>query len=128
MKQNIQHLMASAKAVIDTVSVHDAIECFSDSDTVFVDLRDSIERAEHGEIPGAQHAPRGSLEFYADPDAAMHNAVFSSGKRLILFCASGGRSALAAKTLYDMGIPNVAHLAGGIAAWREAGGPIDTIF
>lgn len=126
MNHSVQQLMAAANAVIETVSVHAAMECLTDSETVFVDLRDALERAENGEIPGAEHVPRGHLEFFVDPEAAMHKAVFSSGKRLILFCATGGRSTLAAKTLYDMGIPNVAHIAGGIAAWREAGGPILT--
>ena len=124
MKLTVQEMLASANAVIDTISVHDAIANIDDPNIVFVDLRDASERAEAGEIPGAEHAPRGHLEFYADPATAMHNPVFASGKRLILFCASGGRSSLAAKTLLDMGVPNVAHIAGGFGAWKEAGGPM----
>lgn len=127
MQLNIEQLMAVANAVIDTVAVHDAIAYLEDPNVVFVDIRDATERAQVGEIPGAVHAPRGFLEFYADPAAAMHNPVFASGKRLLLFCASGGRSTLAAKTLFDMGVPNVAHIAGGFGAWREAGGAIESV-
>jgi len=124
MKEDLEHMMATANAVIDTIAVHDAIASLDDSEIAFIDLRDEMEVKEHGEIPGAMSARRGHLEFYADPKSAMHNPVFASGKRLLLFCASGGRSTLAAKTLYDMGIPNVAHIAGGFGAWCEAGGPI----
>jgi rhodanese-related sulfurtransferase len=117
--------MAEANAVIETVSVHDAIAFHGQPGFLFVDLRRDAERSEHGQIPGAINAPRGHLEFYVDPMSAMHNPAFASGRRLILFCASGGRSTLAAKTLYDMGVPNVAHIAGGFAAWKEAGGPVE---
>ena len=72
----------------------------------------------------AVHAPRGLLEFYADPATRIHNPVFASGKKLVVFCATGGRSTLAAKTLVDMGVPNVVNLAGGFSAWREAGGRV----
>jgi len=90
----------------------------------FIDIREGDER-EQGTIAGSVHVPRGFLEFHADPESQMHNPVFASGDRLILFCASGGRSALAAKTLVDMGFEDVCHVAGGMAAWREAGGPVD---
>ncbi len=124
---SVKQLLASANAVIDTIAVHDAIDSVASPDHAFIDLRDSSERAKSGEIPGAIHAPRGHLEFYADPAAAMHNPVFASGKTLVIYCASGGRSTLATKTLVDMGVPNVVNLAGGFAAWKEAGGPIDSV-
>ena len=76
-----------------------------------------------GTLPGAVHAPRGFLEFLADPECPMHNKALA-GRKLVLFCASGGRSTLAAKTLQEMGIADVCHVAGGIAAWSAAGGPI----
>lgn len=127
MRRTLEQLMAEANAVIDTVAVHDAIECLGSPDTVLIDLRHETERAEHGVIPGAVHAPRGYLEFLADPASAMHKPIFASGKRLVLFCASGGRSTLAAKTLVDMGVAGVAHMPGGYAAWREAGGPTRSV-
>lgn len=123
---SVKELIASANAVIDSISVHDALEKHSDPTFAFVDLRDPSERDAHGEIPGAIHAPRGHLEFYADRAAAMHNPIFSSDKTLILYCASGGRSTLATKTLVDMGISNVVNLVGGFSAWKEAGGPIQS--
>lgn len=73
---------------------------------------------------GSVYAPRGFLEFIADPQGPMHNDIFLSGKRFILFCATGGRSTLATKTLMDLGIQNVAHIAGGFAAWKAAGGSV----
>ena len=117
--------LAEANAVIETVSAQEALELVNDPNTVFVDVRETAEREGMGSIPGAVHAPRGFLEFIADPEGPLHNDVFVSGKRLLLFCASGGRSALAAKTLKDMGLTSVAHIAGGFPAWRDAGGPTE---
>ncbi|SVE02160.1 uncharacterized protein METZ01_LOCUS455014, partial [marine metagenome] len=94
-------------------------------DTLFVDVRETQEVQNTGGIPGHVHVPRGFLEFIADPDSPMHKIALSSGKRLVLYCASGGRSALAAKTLQDMGVNNVCHISGGYTAWVESGGPSD---
>ncbi len=118
-------MLAEANAVIETTSVQDALGLVGDSNVAFIDIRETVERQQTGSVQGAVHAPRGLLEFIADPEGPMHNDVFASGKKLLLFCASGGRSALAAKTLQDMGLDNVAHIAGGYAAWREAGGPVE---
>jgi rhodanese-related sulfurtransferase len=117
-------MIAEANAVIDTVSVHDALSLAGESDVVMVDIRETVEIQKSGTIPGAIHAPRGFLEFIADPEGPMHNPALAGEKRIVLYCASGGRSALAAKTLRDMGLSRVAHMAGGFAAWREAGGPV----
>ncbi len=92
---------------------------------MFVDVRETRE-VEQGKVPGAVHVPRGLLEFMADPASPMHNPALSSGKRLVVYCATGGRSALAAKTLQDMGIANPVNMLGGFAAWRTAGGDIAT--
>ena len=91
---------------------------------VLVDVREPMERDDQGVIPGAVHVPRGMLEFCADPSSPAHLADLSPERRVILHCASGGRSALAAVTLAAMGYRDVAHLDGGLAAWREAGLPI----
>ncbi|MEQ9006195.1 MAG: rhodanese-like domain-containing protein [Pseudomonadales bacterium] len=123
LKRGVKRMLAEANAEIDTVSVHDAVSLLNDSDVVFVDIREQVERAQ-GTVPGSAHAPRAFLEFQADPESDAHNKVFSSGKRLLLFCRSGGRSALAAKTLLDMGVPNVAHIAGGFVAWEAASAPV----
>lgn len=88
---------------------------------LLVDLRESEERAESGSIPGAIHAPRGMLEFWADPTSPYHRSELDPSRRIILHCASGGRSALAADLLRTMGYRSVAHLEGGIKAWKESG-------
>ena len=117
-------LIGEALAEVASVSVDDALALVDGGDAVFVDVR---ERAEHtaGAIAGAVAAPRGFLEFIADPASPMHNPALSSGKRLVIYCASGGRSALATKTLQDMGYADVANLTGGFQAWSEAGGPTE---
>lgn len=92
-------------------------------DTVVVDVREADERLD-GIITGAVHVPRGILEFRADPASPYHDERLHPGRRVLLHCASGGRSALAAETLRSLGYGDVAHLAGGITAWREAGLPV----
>ena len=88
---------------------------------LLVDLREPNERSENGTIPGAIHAPRGMLEFWADPSSPYHRAEFDPSRRVVLHCASGGRSALAADLLQQMGYRKVAHLEGGMKAWKESG-------
>ncbi|RPE05941.1 rhodanese-like domain-containing protein [Chitinophaga lutea] len=88
-----------------------------------IDIRESEELVQSGQIPGSVHAPRGMLEFYADATQPYHKPEFDKNSRLILHCAGGGRSALAVQTLKQMGYDNVAHLDGGIKAWKEAGLP-----
>ena len=122
-RRGVKQMLAEANAQIDTLSVHDGVPLVEDPDVIFVDIREREERRQ-GTIPGSVHAPRSFLEFQADPESDAHNRVFSSGRRLILFCRSGGRSALATKLLMDMGIPNVVHIAGGFAAWEAAGAPV----
>ena len=116
-------LIGEALAEVASVSVDDALALAGGADALFVDVRERAEQSA-GAITGAVAAPRGFLEFIADPASPMHNPALSSGRRLIVYCASGGRSALAAKTLQDMGFGPVAQLAGGFAAWKEAGGDV----
>lgn len=114
-------MLAEANATIDVISTHEAISLYGRDDVVFVDVREGAER-EKGTIPDSVHAPRGFLEFIADPEGPMHNEAFASGKKLMVFCGTGGRSALAAKTLREMGLLNVVNLTGGLEAWKQAGG------
>ncbi len=93
--------------------------------TVVVDIRDHRELYLKGKIPGAVHAPRGMLEFWVDPASEYHRPVFDPSRRYILYCAGGGRSALAAKAMKDMGYPDVAHLDTGFGGWEEAGYEIE---
>ena len=124
LRKGYQALLQEALAEVETVPVEAAISAHRDPDIVFVDLRDVRELEREGVIPGAFHAPRGMLEFWVDPESPYHKPVFASGKRFLLFCAAGWRSALAAKTLGDMGLQKVAHINGGFSAWKAAGGPI----
>jgi rhodanese-related sulfurtransferase len=123
MKKGFKKLLAEANAEIDSMPVAIARDMLEDDDVVFVDVRESQERAQEF-IPGSIHAPRGLLEFIADPEGPMHNPVIASDKTLVVYCGTGGRSALAAKTLQDMGLPKVCSLVGGLAAWKEAGGSV----
>jgi rhodanese-related sulfurtransferase len=120
-------LVAEAKARIENLSVEQVAEEVRRGDVVLVDLRESEERLHEGAIPGALHAPRGMLEFYADPTTRYHKSELDPAKRIILHCAAGGRSALATETLKQMGYTNVAHLEGGFAAWKQAGQPVEQV-
>ncbi len=121
--KNVKQLIEEANLRIETVSVAEAFVLLNDAGAAFIDLRDSAELQRDGKIPGAVHVNRGMLEFALDPATPYHNTVFSSGKRIIFYCASGGRSALAAHTAQSMGLSNVAHLGGGFKGWIAANGP-----
>lgn len=120
LKRGFKTLLAEANALIETVSVQDLYFALEDDETMLIDVRETVEREADGAIPGSAHAPRGLLEFQADPDSPSHNPALDPKHRLILYCGTGGRSALAAKTLLDMGFNSVASLAGGYAAWQTA--------
>ena len=120
LKLGYEELIAQAMALIETVPLEKAQDLLDDSDTVFVDIRDIRELEREGMIPNAMHAPRGMLEFWVDPDSPYYKPIFGEGKRLVLYCASAWRSALATETLQRMGVPNVSHLEGGFSAWKKA--------
>ncbi len=90
-------------------------------DLLLLDIRELQETVDLGTIPGALHAPRGMLEFWADPASPYYRDYFDETKRIVVFCAGGGRSAFAAKALVDMGYRNVAHLEAGFNGWKKAG-------
>jgi rhodanese-related sulfurtransferase len=120
LKRGFKDLLAEANAVVESVSVTDLPYHLEDEDVVLLDVREPDEREQDGEIPGCVHVPRGLLEFQADPESPMYNSAIHPKCRIIVYCGTGGRSALAAKTLLDMGFPEVATLAGGYASWRMA--------
>lgn len=124
MRKSVKSMVDDAMSVITTYSVEEAMELHGRDDVQFVDLRDVRELEREGVIPGAFHAPRGMLEFWVDPESPYHKPVFGQDKRFVLFCAAGWRSALATKTLQDMGLPKVAHIDGGFTAWKERGGTV----
>ncbi len=125
LKRGAKQLLAEANAQVTAIGAQEALALADDPNVVFVDVRETVERQKTGGIKGSVHAPRGFLEFHADPESPSHIPALSSGKRLVLYCGGGARSALAAKTLGEMGVPHVSHLAGGFAAWKAANGPIE---
>jgi rhodanese-related sulfurtransferase len=118
-------LVADAKQRVVNLTVADVAAEREEGDPLIVDVREPAERDENGSIPGAISAPRGMLEFYADPTSPYHRSEFDPNRRVILHCAAGGRSALAADTLQQMGYTDVAHLDGGFTAWKQAGQPVE---
>ena len=126
--RGIKALMDEANAEIETVSAAETIAAYRDgasADVVIVDIRDPREIERDGKIPGAFSCTRGMLEFWIDPQSPYAKPIFQQDKKFIFHCAGGLRSALAAKTAKDMGLKPVAHLGGGFAAWRDAGGAVE---
>ncbi|MEZ4662833.1 MAG: rhodanese-like domain-containing protein [Caldilineaceae bacterium] len=124
--KSYKELVAEANAVIITMSVADVAAQVGSEDAVFVDLRGDAEVTNSGTIPGAIHVQRGMLEFVIDPTSPYHNNIFGTDKAFIFYCASGGRSALAAQRAQEMGLERVAHMGGGLKAWQEAGYAVAT--
>jgi rhodanese-related sulfurtransferase len=118
-------LVDEANARIETLPAEEAAKLHGREDVVLVDIRDPRELEREGRVPGAFHCTRGMLEFWIDPESPYHKTVFAEDKRFVFFCAGGMRSALAAATAQDMGLRPVAHIAGGFAAWKKAGGPVE---
>jgi len=122
----IRELAEQAQTEIKSMTASETLPRYGDNDLVFVDVRDIREMEKDGTIKGAQHAPRGMIEFWFDPDSPYHRDIYGDAdKTYVLFCNAEWRSALCAKSLQDMGIKNVAQLFVGLPAWREAGGPTE---
>lgn len=121
-------LVAEAMAQVTTYSVAQVQARMNDADVQIVDIRDVRELERDGTVVGAYPAPRGMLEFWVDPASPYHKPLFADeSKEFILYCGAGWRSALAAKSLQDMGMTNVAHIDGGYAAWVKQGAPTETL-
>ena len=125
--RSAQELVAVAEREIVTLTLDEVRVAMHDPNTVIVDIRDVRELWREGKIPGALHSPRGMNEFWIDPACEYHKPVYASGKRFVLYCAAAWRSALEAKMFQDMGLTNVAHMAGGFTAWKEAGLPVEIV-
>ncbi|MBT3238570.1 MAG: rhodanese-like domain-containing protein [Rhodospirillaceae bacterium] len=124
LQKGYQKLLEEAEKVVEAVDVNDAMEMLGRDDVVFVDIREIQELQREGMVPDAFHAPRGLLEFWVDPDCSYYKEELTSGKNLVLYCSLGWRSALAAKSLMEMGVANVKHMAGGIKMWKQLGGTV----
>ena len=124
MAKNVKDMLADANAAVPKLSAADAAEKIRSGDVLVLDVRDPSEVQQSGSIKGAVNVSRGMLEFRADPDSPYHNPVFQKNKTILLHCASGGRSALAGKTLQEMGYTAVFNI-GGFKDLAEAGLEID---
>jgi len=128
MAQNItrslQDYVAPALAAVPAISVDEAQALLDSPDHVFVDLRDGDEQQKHGVIAGAVASSRGMIEFHIDPKCPAHKPEFNQDKTYIFYCASGGRSAMAAVVAMEMGLSPVVNLTGGVSAWKKAGGSL----
>ena len=126
VKRSAKQLVAEANAAVDSLPPEQAAKLVGDPTVLFLDVREPPEIAGSGLVDGAINVPRGLLEFQADPDSPTHRAELSEGRRLVIYCGSGARSALAAKTLQEMGVENVAHVPGGFSALKAAGARIQS--
>jgi rhodanese-related sulfurtransferase len=125
MSANVKGMLEAANAAVPRITPAQAHELMTKGHALVIDVRDAPEVAQSGKIAGAIQVSRGMLEFRADPASPYHDRNFDKAKALIFYCASGGRSALGAKTLKDMGYERVYNL-GAFKDWAEGGGAIDT--
>ena len=126
--KGFQALVDEAMEEVKSYSVESVRARLADPAVQIVDIRDPRELEREGTLPGALLAPRGMLEFWVDPASPYFKPVFGDAdKEFILFCGAGWRSALATKTLQDMGMTNVAHIDGGFAEWVKEGAPVETL-
>jgi rhodanese-related sulfurtransferase len=124
MATSVKQMMEAANAAVPRITSAQAREMIAKGDTLLVDVRDAPEVGKSGKVAGALHVSRGMLEFRADPESPYHDKNFAKDKTIILYCASGGRSALGGKVLKEMGYSQVYNL-GTFKDWAEGGGSVD---
>ena len=124
MTTSVKQLMQEANAVVPKIQPAEAQEMMAKGNVLVVDVRDAPEVEKSGKVAGAVHVSRGMLEFKADPESPYHDPAFAKDKAVILYCASGGRSALSGKVLKDLGYANVYNL-GAFKDWAESGGAVE---
>jgi rhodanese-related sulfurtransferase len=124
MALSVKLMMEAANAAVPRITPAQACEMIAKGNTLVVDVRDAPELEKSGKVAGALHVSRGMLEFRADPESPYYDKNFAKDKTVILYCASGGRSALAGKMLKEMGYDQVYNL-GAFKDWAEGGGAVD---
>ena len=107
-----------------SLTARDAIASLGRPDVLLVDLRENSERAKHGTLSGALHAPYPAIDESLRPGGMLREVAAATGRRVVFFCAFGERSAMAVKAAKEAGLANTAHIEGGIDAWKKAGGPV----
>ncbi|CAN5800164.1 rhodanese-like domain-containing protein [soil metagenome] len=125
-RKTAMQMVAEAKSQIENLN-NDELAAEIDGGALVVDVREQVEREQTGVIPGSMHVPRGVLEFWAEPESPLHREEFELDRRIVLHCATGGRSALAALALKEMGYTNVAHHEPGFNGWEADGRPVEEI-
>ena len=123
MTKTAAEMVAEAEAEVESIAPKDAYDQVAAGRAILLDVREPVEWEHH--IDGAVEVPRGLLEFAADPRSPRHNTELDPRSRVIVYCRSGTRAALAASTLKTLGYVNVANLDGGFVAWRDAGLPTE---
>jgi rhodanese-related sulfurtransferase len=124
MAKSAKDLVQAANAVVPRISPAQAQELIAKGNTLVVDVRDAPELEKTGKVAGAVHVPRGMLEFRADPESPYHDQNFAKDKTVIVYCASGGRSALSGQALKELGYEEVYNL-GAFGDWADSGGAVD---
>jgi rhodanese-related sulfurtransferase len=124
--KTVAQMVAEARGRTENLTPQQVANEVEAGDATLIDIREGEDRIRNGAIPKSVHAPRGMLEFWADPTSDFHRKEFDPARRTILYCGGGPQSALAADTLQEMGY-NVAHLDGGISAWMEEGRPVEEV-
>ncbi len=122
--RSVKDIVKQALSSVPAISAEDALALANSPGHVFVDLRDGTEQAKTGVIAGAVASSRGMMEFHIDPESPAHKPEFNQDKTYVFYCASGGRSALAAQVAMDMGLTPVMNMTGGVAAWKKVGGTL----
>jgi rhodanese-related sulfurtransferase len=124
--KTVAQMVAEARGRTENLTPQQVANEVEAGDATLIDIREGEDRIRNGAIPKSVHAPRGMLEFWADPTSDFHRKEFDPARRTILYCGGGPQSALAADTLQEMGY-NVAHLDGGISAWKEEGRSVEEV-
>lgn len=124
MTTSLKQLMEAANAVVPRITPAQAREVMAKENALVIDVRDAPELEKSGKVAGAVHHSRGMLEFRADPESPYYDKNFAKDKTIIVYCASGGRSALAGKALKDMGYSHVYNM-GAFKDWADSGGAVE---
>ncbi len=126
MPTSVKEMLAAANAAVPRIGREEAAALVASGNALVVDVRDAPELQANGKVAGAKHVSRGMLEFRADPESPYHDKDFDRDRTVILYCASGGRSALAGKVLQDLGYKDVRNL-GAFKEWAEGGGSVEPV-
>jgi rhodanese-related sulfurtransferase len=126
MAKSVKQMLEAANAAVPRITPAQAQDMIAKGNTLVVDVRDPPEVEKSGKAAGALNVSRGMLEFRADPESPYHDKHFAKDKTIIVYCASGGRSALAGQVLKDMGYGDVYNV-GAFKDWAEAGGAVEKV-